>query len=41
MASSDLLQRLSTEALTASWLAQRLAQRFDLEWEFLPVENPV
>ncbi|HET8950439.1 MAG TPA: Nif3-like dinuclear metal center hexameric protein [Solirubrobacteraceae bacterium] len=31
----------ATERLGVQALAQRLAERFQLEWEFLPVENPV
>ena len=31
----------ATERLGVQALSQRLAERFDLEWEFLPVENPV
>jgi dinuclear metal center YbgI/SA1388 family protein len=31
----------ATETLGVQALAQRLAERFDLEWEFLPVESPV
>ena len=31
----------ATERLGVQALAQRLAERFELEWEFLPVENPV
>ena len=31
----------ATERLGVQALAQRLAERFDLEWEFLPVENPI
>jgi dinuclear metal center YbgI/SA1388 family protein len=31
----------ATERLGVQALAQRLAERFGLEWEFLPVENPV
>ena len=31
----------ATERLGVQALSQRLAERFGLEWEFLPVENPV
>ena len=31
----------ATERLGVQALARRLAERFDLEWEFVPVENPV
>jgi dinuclear metal center YbgI/SA1388 family protein len=31
----------ATERLGVQALSQRLAERFDLEWEFLAVENPV
>jgi len=31
----------ATERLGVQALSQRLAERFDLEWESLPVENPV
>lgn len=31
----------ATETLGVQALAQRLAERFGLEWEFLPVESPV
>jgi dinuclear metal center YbgI/SA1388 family protein len=31
----------ATERLGVQALARRLAERFELEWEFLPVENPV
>jgi dinuclear metal center YbgI/SA1388 family protein len=31
----------ATERLGVQALAARLAERFDLDWEFLPVENPV
>ena len=31
----------ATERLGVQALSQRLAERFALEWEFLPVENPV
>jgi dinuclear metal center YbgI/SA1388 family protein len=31
----------ATERLGVQALAQRLAERFDLDWEFIPVENPV
>ena len=31
----------STERLGVQALSQRLAERFGLEWEFIPVENPV
>ena len=31
----------ATETLGVQALAERLADRFDLEWEFLPVESPV
>ena len=31
----------ATERLGVQALAQHLAERFDLEWEFIPVENPV
>ncbi len=31
----------ATERLGVQALAQRLAERFELEWEFIPVENPV
>jgi dinuclear metal center YbgI/SA1388 family protein len=31
----------ATERLGVQALAQRLAERFDLSWEFLPVENPI
>ena len=31
----------ATERLGVQALAQRLAEQFELEWEFLPVENPV
>jgi dinuclear metal center YbgI/SA1388 family protein len=31
----------ATERLGVQALARHLAERFDMEWEFLPVENPV
>jgi dinuclear metal center YbgI/SA1388 family protein len=31
----------ATERLGVQALSQRLAERFELEWEFVPVENPV
>jgi dinuclear metal center YbgI/SA1388 family protein len=35
-AGHDAAERLGVQALAA-----RLAERFDLDWEFLPVENPI
>ena len=31
----------ATERLGVQALAQRLCERFDLDWEFIPVENPI
>ncbi len=31
----------ATERLGVQALSQRLAERFDLDWEFIPVENPI
>ena len=31
----------ATERLGVQAVAQRLAERFGLEWEFIPLENPV